>query len=89
MFIWIIRPSDKLDFAKLGSFKILKILELVMYELDLPGSMKIIRIRHVSVLESADPEAPLIKDIPDIDPESQEKVWEIKKILDINLIKNS
>ena len=32
------------------------------------------RIRHVSVLKLADPEAPLIKDISDIDPKSQEKV---------------
>ena len=40
------------------------------------------------VLKLADPEAPLIKDIPDIDPESQEKVWEIKKILNIGLIDN-
>ena len=51
--------------------------------------MKIIKIRHVSVLKLADPEAPLMKDIPDIDPKSQEKVWEIKKILNINLINNS
>ena len=47
------------------------------------------RIRHVAVLESADPEAPLMKDILDINPKSQEKVWEIKKILDTGLINNS
>ena len=68
------RLSNKLDFAKLGLFKILKVLELVMYKLDFPDNMKITKIRHVSVLESADPEAPLIKDVPDIDPKSQEKV---------------
>ena len=51
--------------------------------------MKIIRIRHVSVLKSADPEALLIKNILDIDPESQKKVWEIKKILDTDLINNN
>ena len=60
-----------------------------MYKLDLPDSMKITRIRHISVLKLVDPEAPLIKDIPDIDPKSQEKVWEIKKILDIGLINNN
>ena len=47
------------------------------------------KIRHVSVLKPVDPETPLIKDIPDINPKSQEKVWEIKKILNINLIDNS
>ena len=41
------------------------------------------------VLELADPEAPLTKDIPDINLKSQEKVWEIKKILDTGLINNS
>ena len=74
MFIWIIKLSNKLDFTKLGSFKILKVLELVTYKLDFPDSIKIIRIRHVSVLKLVDPEAPLIEDIPDIDPKSQEKV---------------
>ena len=47
------------------------------------------RIRHILVLKLADLETSLIKDIPDIDPESQEKVWEIKKILDIDLMDNS
>ena len=51
--------------------------------------MKITKIRYVSVLKLVDPEAPLIKNIPDINPKSQEKVWEIKKILNTNLINNS
>ena len=89
IFIWITQLSDKLDFAKVGPFKILRVLELVIYKLDLPDSMKIIRIRHVLVLKLADLEAPLIKDMLDIDPKSQEKVWEIKKILDTGLINNS
>ena len=68
------RLSNKLDFTKLKSFKILKILRLITYKLDLSDSIKIIRIRYILVLKLADPEAPLIKDIPDIDPESQEKI---------------
>ena len=32
------------------------------------------RIRYISVLKLADPEAPLIEDIPDINPKSQKKV---------------
>ena len=74
IFIWTTRPSDKLDFAKLKFFKILKVLRLVTYKLNLSDSIKIMRIHHVLVLKSADPEAPLIKDVPDINPESQEKV---------------
>ena len=83
------RSSNKLNFAKLKFFKILKVLGLVTYKLDLPDSMRIMRIRYISVLELADPEVPLIKDIPDIDPKSQEKVWEVKRILDIDLINNN
>ena len=60
-----------------------------MYELDLLDSIKIIKIRHVLVLKLADPEAPLIKNMPDINPKSQEKVWEIKKILNTDLINNN
>ena len=60
-----------------------------MYKLDLSDSIKIIRIKYVLVLKLADPEAPLIKNISDIDLKSQKKVWEIKKILDIDLINNS
>ena len=30
-----------------------------------------------------------MENIPDINPKSQEKVWEIKKILDIGLIDNN
>ena len=82
-------PSNKLDFTKLESFKILKVLGLVTYKLDLPDSIKIIRIHHISVLKLADPEAPLIKDIPDIDPKSQKKVWKIEKILNTGLIDNN
>ena len=70
MFIQIIWLSNKLDFAKLEFFKILKILGPVTYELDFLDSMKIIRIRHVLVLKLAEPEAPLIKNILDINFES-------------------
>ena len=70
IFIWTTRPSNKLDFAKLGSFKIIKVLELIIYKLDLPDSMKITRVRHVLVLKLVDPEAPLIKNILNINPKS-------------------
>ena len=59
----------------------MKVLEPVTYKLNLPGSIRIIRIYYILVLEPADPEAPLIENIPDIDPKSQEKVWKVKKII--------
>ena len=67
----------------------MRVLGPVTYKLDFPDSMKIMRIRHVLVLKLANPEAPLIKNIPDINPGSQKKVWDIKKILNIGLINNS
>ena len=88
-FIWTTKLSNKLDFAKLKSFKVLKILKSVTYKLDLLHSMRITKIQYISVLEPADPEAPFIKNIPDINLKSQEKVWEVKKILNINLINNN
>ena len=51
--------------------------------------MRITRIRYISVLKLVDPEAPLIKNIPNINPKSQEKVWEIKNILDTSLVNNN
>ena len=75
-----------MDFAKLGLFKIIRVLELVIYKLDLSDSMRIIRICHILVLELTDPEVFLIKNIPNINPGSQEKVWEIKKIIDSGLM---
>ena len=51
--------------------------------------MRITRIHHISVLKLADPGAHLIENILDINPKSQKKVWEIKKILNIGLINNN
>ena len=78
-----------MDFIKLGPFRILKILELVIYKLDLPDSMKIAKIKHILVLKLADLEVSLMEDIPDINPNSQKKVWEIKKIINSELINNN
>ena len=60
------RLSNKLDFTKLKSFRIAKVLKLVMYNLDLLDNIRITKIRHISVLKLVDPEAPFIKDILDI-----------------------
>ena len=41
-----------------------------MYKLDFPDSIKIMRIRHILVLKLVDLEAPLIKNVLDIDLKS-------------------
>ena len=45
-----------------------------MYKLDFSDSMRIIRIRHISVLELVNSKASLIKNILNINLKSQEKV---------------
>ena len=70
IFIQTMRPSNKLDFTKLESFRIIKVLELIIYKLNLSDSIKITKIRYILVLKLADPEAPLMEDILDIDPKS-------------------
>ena len=62
--------SNKLNFIKLELFKIIKVLELITHKLDLPDSIRITRIYYILVLELADPEAPLMKNISDINPKS-------------------
>ena len=74
MFIQTIRPSNKLDFIKLGPFKIAKVLGPVTYKLNLLDSIRITRIRYILVLKLVDPEASLMENILDIDPKSQKKV---------------
>uniref|UniRef100_A0A8H7K2I8 RNA-directed DNA polymerase n=1 Tax=Bionectria ochroleuca TaxID=29856 RepID=A0A8H7K2I8_BIOOC len=52
------RPSDKLDYKKLGPFKILKKKSDTNYELSLPDIMHIHPIFHISLLEKAPENAP-------------------------------
>ena len=47
------RPSSKLDFKRLGRFKILEKISSHAYKLDLPASMKCHTVFHVSLLEPA------------------------------------
>ena len=70
IFIYIIRSSDKLNFTKLKFFRILKALGPVIYKLNILGSIRITRICYILILKLVDPEASLIKDILDINPES-------------------
>jgi len=51
------RLSDKLDFKKLGLFKIKKKLELVTYRLILPKDIRIHLVFYVALLEKAPEDA--------------------------------
>ena len=64
------RLSNKLDFARLKPFKIVKVLGPVTYKLDLPGSMRITRTYYILVLKLVDLEVPLIENILNINLKS-------------------
>jgi len=92
--VWLLRrhvktscPSTKLDFKRLGKFRILQKVSSHAYKLDLPASMKIHPVFHVSLLEptTTDPlpgqiQPPLPPVIVDNEPE-----WEVDEIVDSRL----
>jgi hypothetical protein len=75
------KPTKKLDAVKLGPFKILRQKGPVNYELELPKKMRILPTFHVSLLEPATPDAKLQTDVQDIDPEIQEPIYQVERIL--------
>src|SRR6201999_3062735 len=69
-------PSDKLDWKKLGPFKIEKKVSSVNYRLSLPPKMRIHPTFHISLLEPAPPDAKLQTDI-----EVENEEYEVEGIL--------
>jgi Chromo (CHRromatin Organisation MOdifier) domain len=65
---------------KLDPFKILKVLDLLTYRLELPLSMRIHLVFHISLLELALKNAKSAK--VQLSDENQDDVYEVKKILD-------
>ena len=54
--IKIIRLSNKLDYIKLGLYRVKKVLGLVIYKLDLSKKIGIYLSFYISVLELVNPE---------------------------------
>jgi len=73
------RPSEKLDFKKVGPFRILRKLSALNYELELPKGARIHPIFHVSLLELA-PSNAKIQTTLKVEPDEQE--YEVEDILD-------
>jgi len=80
------RPSDKLDYKKLGPYTIKKVRGRVNYELTLPKNMKIHPVFHISLLELAPPGAPRAPYI-EIDPINPNAEYEVEEILDCKFVR--
>jgi len=74
------RPSSKLDHTKLGPFKIQKVLGPLTYRLELPQTMRIHPVFHISLLEPAPRGAKQSK--LQLSDETQDDVYEVEKVLD-------
>jgi hypothetical protein len=80
------RASKKLDYKRLGPFKITNVINRNAYRLELPNSMKVHNVFHVSLLDryaepvpGQQPSEPQ----PAISAEdSDEEKWEVERILD-------
>jgi hypothetical protein len=80
------RPSKKLDYKRLGLFKITKVINRNTYRLELPNSMKVHNVIHVSLLdrytEPVTGQQPTEPQPAISAEESDEEDWEVERILD-------
>jgi hypothetical protein len=75
------RQSSKLDYKKLGPFKIEKKLGPVTYKLKLPKEMRIYPVFHVSLLEEAHEDTPVVKQ-QEAQPEyPSDEYYEVERVL--------
>ena len=73
------RPSGKLDWKKLGPFKIVEKVSNVNYRLELPQTMKVHPVFHVSLLEPASDITRLDTTIKAV---TEDNEYEVERVLD-------
>ena len=93
--VWLLRkhlkttqPSSKLDFKRLGKFRINKKVSSHAYQLELLASMKVHPVFHVSLLEPAASD-PLLGDLQPPPPPviiNEEPEWEVDEIVNYKFV---
>jgi hypothetical protein len=78
----MIRPSDKFNHKKFGSFKVKRNIKNISYEFHLLLTIRIYPIFHIFLLELADLDTPA-KPAPEIYLNLQEKVYTVEKVLKV------
>ena len=82
------RPSDKLDFKKLGPFEIKEVKGTVNYELKLLKTMQMHLVFHISLLEPALDDAPRVLNT-DIIVKNTDMEYNVEEILDSKYIRHT
>jgi len=82
------RPSNKLNFKKIGPFEIEEQIEKVNYKLRLLENIQIYPVFYIFLLEPAPTHATVITEIEEILPENPkaDQKYEVEKILDSGYI---
>ena len=75
------QSSKKLDYTRLGPFKVKAVKEPLNYELELLPQMKIHLVFHIIYLEPANNNIPLETNISGIDSDNQEIEYNVEAIL--------
>src|SRR5258705_1246640 len=95
-YMWLLRknlkmtqPLAKLNFKHLEKFRIIKKVSSHAYKLDLPASMKVHPVFHISLLEPAatDPLPDQVQPLPPpVIVEDKEPEWEVDEIVDSKIV---
>ena len=79
------RPSKKLDYKKMGPFRIDKAIGNRAFRLELPPHMKVHPVYHIGLLERyRDSKEPTrIQTVPEVEEIDAKLNWEVREIVDI------